>query len=501
MDKQVFENLLKKLVKDTLGEFKKYKLEYKVKGEIKKIDFVLHGNKVNKNKSITNHIQKNQRIIVNDTVRYADWSAFGEEDPEKKIMLSDYFNDIVEKMEIFNEILKIIKKYIPKNTKFGDAKLSFKHHEPERLILTGFLANLLLKEIKDSITEELVDDYIQTLINEIIEGQRDYYLFDFVRGIDFNSNTIEFDNHIILKKAKSSDFTDLEKFANFPKTYEILKPKIMTKIVKKTVNLNELRKDTQNLLLALRLFRLSSIHQFKRYTYGKTSCGQAILNDEIINLSFTIFSDIIIEKKDNKNIIQYYKKINNSLQEILTDDKYRSIITAISRFDLALFGNVDFDQKLMFVVMGLETLFSTETERTSPSLRLSLRIPKFLEHLDYNIETAIKNIKIAYNFRNKVVHGLNYESNWRENVLRLFPITLNMLRVAIVFRLLTLDLTKQDFVKMLDNSLLIKSKDKKLEELIHKIKNENKIVFKPIIPTYKKHTPLQITLSIEKNED
>lgn len=146
-------------------------------------------------------------------------------------------------------------------------------------------------------------------------------------------------------------------------------------------------------------------------------------------------------------------------------------------------------------------LFSTETERTSPSLRLCLRIPKFLEHLDYNIETAIKNIKIAYNFRNKVVHGLNYESNWRENVLRLFPITLNILRVVIVIRLLTLDLTKQDFVKMLDNSLLIKSKDKKLEELIHKIKNENEIVFKPIIPTYKKHSPLQITLSIEKNED
>lgn len=37
MNKQVFENLLKKLGKDTLGEFKKYKLEYKVKGEIKKL--------------------------------------------------------------------------------------------------------------------------------------------------------------------------------------------------------------------------------------------------------------------------------------------------------------------------------------------------------------------------------------------------------------------------------------------------------------------------------
>lgn len=73
-------------------------------------------------------------------------------------------------------------------------------------------------------------------------------------------------------------------------------------------------------MLAIRLFRLGSILQFKRYTYGKTSCGQAILNDEIINLSYTIFNDIIIEEKDNKNIIQYYKKINNSLQEILTDE-------------------------------------------------------------------------------------------------------------------------------------------------------------------------------------
>jgi len=506
MDLKIFDEKLSKLITEVLANFNDHKNNYKPK-TIQKIlvDFPL--SKTTKTKLTVEDVSKTvksikRKITVKERKETTIWDPIGEDDPQIKILIWDYFYKI-EKWDLTMEILSLLKENIPDEIRFGYGNFSIDHPEPERIILSGLIINILIKKINEELTDEIINDYLETFIKDIFERKIVIYNFDFLKGIEIETDEIKLSNNIQIKKATKEDFETLENFANFHFSHTIYLPKLLLKTITPIRFDKNERLNLTDFYLIIRLFRFAVIYPYDRYRYRKTAYGQAMLTNIPVKKHIKQFKNYKLKKEEIPELKTFFNAIFGPLQEIKKkknyekNPDYRSLVIALSRYNLALFSNLGLDQQFMFAVMGMETLFSTESEKTSTSLKLSLRIPKFLNQLGYRVESSQKNIKAAYKFRNKVVHGLKYNSKWQEKISELFPIILNFLRITIAFRLLTLDYPKEKFVKLLDQSLLIKSKEEKLRKLVSKIQIHYESLFKPILLDYEKVEPIIVTLSVE----
>lgn len=461
--------------------FKKYVDNYNQNPEAinKQIKDYMVGKEKQKEKE-----EPGKRIIVKDTVPYFEFDSFGE-DVRIGFVVSNFVFGIILRTDEYKEIEKKISKILPKKFDVKTPFLEYTVDKPAEHFISNYLDKLLRKSLlhKDLFTAELVDEYITVFFKELRKEPMEYITYNHIVGLNLDIDNVKLNENITLKKGTHEDYTELEIFDYFHKKYMIHKPGVLLKLNKETVNENELRRLEDVTFRILRLFNLSYVFPLERYLYIKSAIYPGQFQYTKYAVGKPLFEFYKIDLNNQEILAVFFNELIQPMNDIMDQEEdHRGLLIALERYEWALLDYVRIDRKLMFAVMGLETLFSTEVEKTGQSRRLSFRIPKFLGYLGYRVETAKSVIIEAYRFRNKVVHGLKYNEDWVKKVENLLPKVLNYLRVAIIFYLMDLTFAKNQFVKIIDDSFLFKKHEEALSKMIRKRKAKFPLVFIPKIP-------------------
>lgn len=241
-------------------------------------------------------------------------------------------------------------------------------------------------------------------------------------------------------------------------------------------------------IIALRLFRTGGI-EYLSYDFFTDSVINWNLNyhmkDRINDAILPIFysmphgDNYLINDKDIEKLSRFWEKIKgpilkniivpiNNMNHIAV--AYKFYINALLTRSLDSFMEVNVNGKIAFAIMGLEALFLEDSAELK--YRLGLRISKLLGIYDRDTYSSIKvneNIKTAYNIRSKFLHGTS-AGNGNENS-NLLSLVMDYLRNSIIIYLL-IHKSKNDFIKLIDNSLINPDSEKELKSCMNDIINE-----------------------------
>ncbi len=139
------------------------------------------------------------------------------------------------------------------------------------------------------------------------------------------------------------------------------------------------------------------------------------------NRNFSTFRKYTVKESEVDTFINFINIVEQKLNFDKEKKKFRSFHISIDRYNSALLESIDIDRKLMTAVMGLESLFTFEKDRGENAFKLGVRVAKLLGHLNFDAEKVRELTEMAYNFRNKVVHGSYISQEDKKKMNEIFP--------------------------------------------------------------------------------
>jgi hypothetical protein len=198
----------------------------------------------------------------------------------------------------------------------------------------------------------------------------------------------------------------------------------------------------------------------------------------------SILEKALIKSDEVKIFKTFWIKIKDFLPEEGFRDynkQTNSIEIAYQRYSDALlaYRMVAVERRIADAVMGLESLFLTGDEKEVLGFRLRTRMAKVLGLLGYNpyaVRTVTNN---AYGVRSAFVHGDKIGKELERtigkkynDIKELLRLTLEELRIAIViFLVIQKKMSKENFIKLIDETFIDERKTKELINLLSEIKN------------------------------
>jgi len=332
-----------------------------------------------------------------------------------------------------------------------------------------YIERILQKVISEELDDRLLEDYTNRLIDELEGKPFDMIGVFNVQGLDIEFNEAKLTQNLFLKNGSEEDLDAINKFAYFKHNQETEIPNIIMKINIRTTRYYDIYKEINKVLRILRFYIMGDIISSQLIVFTKTVSYPNEL-DSYDNNKFNIHFKNTLKKKDIDFLTKFIDEINLAVTKIEKNDKYRFLSIAIERYEWALLEKQLLDRLFLSAVIGLEALFSKEKESSVTKQVYCFRIAKFLSFFDLNPLNVKFNFAKAYSFRNNIVHGNIYDENWFVNLKEQYTIILNYLRLSIIFFLLNNDLTKNQILNSIDESLLGVNDPYKIEERINKIK-------------------------------
>jgi len=125
-------------------------------------------------------------------------------------------------------------------------------------------------------------------------------------------------------------------------------------------------------------------------------------------------------------------------------------------------------ERVTYAIMGLEALFLKSSEREDLSHRLAQRVAKCLSILNYQPIEIYRVLKQSYEVRSEFIHGAPIHEDELRNSGELANKVMEYLRLSIlVFMELKKEkIEKENFISIIDNSLLNREAQEKLQSLI-----------------------------------
>lgn len=150
-----------------------------------------------------------------------------------------------------------------------------------------------------------------------------------------------------------------------------------------------------------------------------------------------------------------------------------AVSVAYERFKEAVEGGSSFERSVTSAVMALEALFFKPSgEQAELTYRLSIRVSRFLGFLGKNPTKTREVIELAYDVRSSYVHGGKTSHRDRRKIERLYGslVTfqtelIDLVRISIVTNLVR-HLDKDEFVDMIDDSLIDSAKGSQIEAFV-----------------------------------
>jgi len=241
--------------------------------------------------------------------------------------------------------------------------------------------------------------------------------------------------------------------------------------------------DNQNSVMSaieksIAIFRFFDIGTVKSTTSRIKSTSIFFGIDGFLSSSmvFPVLEQYQLKKSDIEKFTQFWTKISPKIPESFyktVEQKNDFVKISYTRYSDTLLIDGQIEQRIASAIMGMESIFlRSGGENAELQFRLSLRAANLLKKI-YNPFLVKRAIKDAYEIRSTFLHG-DYLSTERkqkiaakygDNIHNLLHLILNFLRISIVISM-TIQIKKEKFIEILDDSLLSPEINRELEKII-----------------------------------
>lgn len=328
--------------------------------------------------------------------------------------------------------------------------------------------NSLVEKIADGEDKDKLTLFTITFLRQLEGGVINWHPIVWLDGILMPDKEVIVNENLMLKQPTKEDVKERRDLSFNPHIIGdhvscILLPYFQTKGV------GESQRKIESIVTVLQLFRVGSVmstrtkwksdaimgltgttsfssqHHVATYKYPITTADGTKLNEFIDNIGKLLPKEII---QRGSSEVDY-------------------LVIAIQRYQDALLKPEIAESRLSFAVMCLEALYLKENERQELDHRLSQRVAKILGQFDHETLKVYNDIRRSYSIRSNFVHGSPVSQDEQNEAIKLAQDILEYARLSIVLQLqIKSKIKKDDFLNLVDKSLLNNEESKKLKKLI-----------------------------------
>ncbi len=221
----------------------------------------------------------------------------------------------------------------------------------------------------------------------------------------------------------------------------------------------------ERIIFSIRMFKLGSINIIEK----SASCNSvrnllSIMNYAgFPNRSVDIFSKYKcgLDKYGFEQLLKIISFMYSHLKLSKDANGRNNLITPLSYnfYCDALSETIPSSKRIAYIIIGLESIYSTIDDRDELSYKLRIRCAKIMSLIGYDSKNVANIIKIAYSIRSSFAHGKNIKNIDKKltkynikSVDEFETLLINYLRISIILEI-SLE-NKDSFLTDLDNALI-----------------------------------------------
>jgi len=337
--------------------------------------------------------------------------------------------------------------------------------------LSRFCQSILSSSIS-GITEEELVERVSTFIRDLENIPKEWSPTVWLDGIWMKTDKITLQEGTEIRRPTPSDIEQA-----FERPMELLMwpdiapqqfPSAILVIKLRFRHQPEVLEEIERIVNVLRLYKVGSVMNIRTKWNVKS----------ILELQGTTFRTSITESTYKygigSNDLERLKGFFQTMKPLIPDEIVKTgietidyITIALQRYNDSLLKPDTIEARLTSAIMCLEALYLKTAEREELSHRLAQRVAKVLSRLGNNPMEVYHTLKRAYDIRSKYVHGSQIEKEERQDLRRTMDMALEYARLSLVLLLqLRSSTEKQNFLNLVDNSLLSKEASDKLQDML-----------------------------------
>ena len=310
--------------------------------------------------------------------------------------------------------------------------------------------------------------YIVTFICDLEGAPIEWEIKVWLEGVWMKVDKIEIEKGVIIRKPAASDI-EYEHPLGAP-SWEQTPPHFPSAILEITKRMKlqpSVYPELEKIIIALQLYKVGSVSKMRIYWRPKSFLQLGGISTPMRWWSTTYRYSL--DESDVEKLPQFVAKIKDKLP---IEEKTGGLITtsplgiAILRYQDALLKPEAIENKIAYAVMGLEALYLKPKEEEL-SHRLAQRVAKLLSFYEERPIEIYNIIREAYKIRSDFVHGSSSQDKKPQELKKILDNIMRYLRKSIV-TFIQLEEEKGRILALIDNALLEKRAESRLQDLIKK---------------------------------
>jgi len=336
--------------------------------------------------------------------------------------------------------------------------------------VSEFLQKTILEYLNGNFDprKDLVE-YIVTFIHDLEGNPIEWEIKVWLEGIGMKVDEIEIEKGIIIRKPTVSDI-EYEYPLGMPLFEQTLfhHPSAILEIRKREKLHPAIYPDLERIIIALQLYKVGSVSKTRIYWKPKSFLQFGGTSTPMRWWSTTYRYSLDVS--DAEKLPQFVAKIKDKLP---IEEKTGNLMAtnhlgiAILRYQDAILKPEATENKIAYAVMGLEALYLKAKEEEL-SHRLAQRVAKLLSFREEKPIKIYNLVKEAYDIRSNFVHGSPLQNKKPQEVKKILDSIIEYLRKSII-TFIQLQEEKEKLLSLVDNALLEKQAEDKLQNLIGKL--------------------------------
>jgi len=339
--------------------------------------------------------------------------------------------------------------------------------------LINFISHILQKDLSGDLIEDELVENIHAFLSALQSGAIEQKLLFFLKGIYLKVDVIEFEKNISLRSPTERDLEwELHSFIPYMPIDIMDVPGSILEYRSPSTVINDPKDYIEPYVTALRLFKVGSVYSQRLKNTKMQSFGPQVNSWMSIHPHCSEKYKYTVLPQTKRGFVKFIKEMTKLSDRVLRDGSLSKINISLDRYSHALLEPLDRQRCLMTAVMGLEAMLSRNKDRGENAYKLSMRTARLMGAIGFNAVEVFDEVAQSYDFRNKVVHGLQIKENKDSQIRALLPKIINYLRLVLIFFIGAGDKDAEKYINLIEASLLDSTREKELKLKLNGINNK-----------------------------